>query len=65
MKQVDFIHLYVQVHVDIRKVYSIRIRKGNDPHRKPLTVKVRAVRGHWRNQRKRRVDGGHDLGIMW
>ena len=59
-----WIHLHVQVHVGVHEIYSSRISDTNDLHGKQPTVKVRAVRGHRWNQRKRGVDGGADIGIM-
>ena len=34
MEEVNSIHQYVQVHVDIREIYSIRVSEMNDPYGK-------------------------------
>jgi len=65
MKWVNCLHQYVQVHVGIHKVCPIGVSMRDDWHGKQPTIKVGAVRGHWWNCRKRRIDCGSDLGIVW
>ena len=59
-----WIHLHIQVHVGVHEIYSTWISNTNDLRGKQPTVKVRAVRGHRRNQRKRGVDGGGNIRVV-